>query len=158
VTPCHQQFHIATSMLDRSLPTLIQILEGDHAVHTLKLEGHEAAYHRLGPLHRAAEEERPQGVGSGRPAAAKADANSRRGNSWRVRRAEDERQRCGEMRKIFTGSGGRRRRRRTSELRRRRTGELRRRLTGELRRRRWANPIAIPIARRGTREQVEGSG
>jgi hypothetical protein len=151
VTPCHQQFHIATSMLDRSLstlytefsiyhpirfhPTLIQILEGDHAVHTLKLEGHEAAYHRLGRLHRAAEEERPQGVGSGRPATAKADANSRRGNNWRARRAEDERQRCGEMRKIFTGSGGRRR-------------------TGELRRQRRANPIAIPIARRGTREQV----
>jgi hypothetical protein len=60
-------------------------------VHTLKLEGHESAYHRLGRLHRAAEEERPQGVGSGRPATAKADANSRRGNNWRARRVEDER-------------------------------------------------------------------
>jgi hypothetical protein len=155
VTPCHRQFLIATSMLDQSLPqfhtefsiyhpirfhpTLFQILEGDHDVRTLKLEGDEAAYRRLARHHRAAEAERPPGVGSGGLAAAEAEATSRRGSSWRARRAEDKRRRCVEMPKSFAGSGGRRR-------------------SGGLRRRRRANPIAIPIARRRTQEKVEWGG
>jgi hypothetical protein len=144
-------------MLDRSLPTLytefsiyhpirfhptlIQILEGDHAVHTLKLEGHEAAYHRLGHLHRAAEEERPQGVGSGRPVVAKADANSRRGNSWRARRGGRAAALRGDAENLHRQWGT------EAAAADRRTAAAT-----------ATNPIAIPIARRGTREQVEGSG